>query len=733
MSFRRYGIVVVTSLVLLGHWAQPSRAADPAGYVSDSFKKVARRLADQAGTQLLDKACPDSKPLCASIVVHLKSALIAVIAHDDDGVRGSLKQLFLDGSVAGLVQVSVADLFDATNVPSLQPLAPWIQRCVMAAVSGKPTRNACLPMGSERAGVIALISTCTNSFPVPFCEPVQTLLDRVQNGKAIDPALAIRAFARLMMFPGIDRPDVGIYLERVADFTAHGVDGGLFVATWAFLLSAAPTSDGLLTAATGDLLAYPAITTAVMTSHDDAAITADIVACKRPSTRFDAWKAGRDEFFTSARAAYFAGAKVNWEVLDALAAYDGCAGKDLRAFLRGTRFFAAPLKIAQTLERTAVSALAVSELIDYIRSADEAVVEKRAIQLLSYAVASLGARRLNVRDFAANKITRLDQLVSAERGLRSCEVVLLLRFSHVELPGASTPPTAPVDGKHCFSLLAGKDVDMATLGSDALGKAREALMLDTPGSFTLLNDVPVDMVQRALSQLASGGPAGSSKVVLRIGIDYLVEQVDQLAVKLVGDVAKCETLIGHRFIWQEVDAGCTAHILISVAYKAIADYFWTEGANGGDSAKIGREVYSKLLASPAISSLPIILNVGLGGNYIRGIGTDFWGHDGYGAATVIDKLGLAIYRRVSKDTRFEVGPFAGGFLDAIVRTAADEGTAQRSWLLGVTAGWPRINGLDIGFELHAAAVMPFEFSADRYGYAIGAALVIPFNFVLEHN
>jgi hypothetical protein len=125
----------------------------------------------------------------------------------------------------------------------------------------------------------------------------------------------------------------------------------------------------------------------------------------------------------------------------------------------------------------------------------------------------------------------------------------------------------------------------------------------------------------------------------------------------------------------------------------------------------------------------VIFNVGMGANYIMGSDAT-WGEHGYGTLTLLDKFGLTFYRRDWRAFRFETGPFVGGFLDALIRTAADTGEARRYWLLGYTAGLPKMWSADFGVELHAAAAMPFDLS-NHYGFALGGALVVPFNFVFQ--
>jgi hypothetical protein len=726
--------------------AAPARADDPSSYVSDAFKKVAKRLLEQLASEAIQSACPD-KPLCKLTVVHISDAVDAVFSHDDEAIRSALKQLFLDASIAGLLQVTLADHLEAAQLPTLAPAAPWLLRCFAAVASGKPTREPCLPSASE-LGALRTVAA-TEGVPAEVTAAFQAVIDRASLGKSIDPIAAMHALAQLINAPPIERLDIAIYLERIASFAEQGLDDGLFAATWAYLHRIDVDTDQQLRNAYGRLLLYPGTKTSplMFDSPVIAGAAADIAACPlavragipgfAPDFIAQIWKPARDAFFQQARDAFFNGRAIDWSLLDQLPRYADC-GKDAHALVRFARSFAAPLRASEVLSRLAVPALAAAALIDYVRSADEDQLARRTGAILTYAVAGIGAARLNHGAYVADKlttevdahqqVTAIKGYVSTGQALQSCEVAMVLRALKIELPGAR--PAAKPAAK-CFTLVTGTQVAPASLGPDAAVAARRAVVEGAARS-SVTDDLPIDTILRALDQLIGGNRRSASRALLRIGIDFVASRVEQLALRMIGgDPAVCQTALEDRWLWQKLGAGCVAHVLISVAYKSVADYFWSEGPNHAGAAEVGRDVYRKLLDSPAIGALPLILNVGLGGTYIYN-GGSFWGDHGYGAATVLDKIGLAIYRRVTQRTRFEVGPFAGGFLDAVVRTAANDGVNERYWLLGVTAGWPRLGGLDLGVELHAAAAMPFRFGdTSHYGLAVGAAVVVPFHFILE--
>jgi hypothetical protein len=242
-------------------------------------------------------------------------------------------------------------------------------------------------------------------------------------------------------------------------------------------------------------------------------------------------------------------------------------------------------------------------------------------------------------------------------------------------------------------------------------------------------EVDPAVLTRCARALAEGDTAAARLVLLRAGSDLLAAHLEAVTAEMVGaSEVRCREDRRARTIFSGLGAGCAVHALLKGAYRPVAEYYW---AGGTDAEGLATAGYRGLLADEALRYTPIILNVGLGATVVAGRASQ-WGTGGYAALTVIDKIGVAFYKRLDERNPFEVGAFAGGFLDALVRTAADSGTEHRYWLLGVTAGWPRLGGLDLGLELHAGAAMPFELSSRAaYGFAAGAAMVVPFETVLE--
>jgi hypothetical protein len=244
----------------------------------------------------------------------------------------------------------------------------------------------------------------------------------------------------------------------------------------------------------------------------------------------------------------------------------------------------------------------------------------------------------------------------------------------------------------------------------------------------------VSDLSRALADVQTGNTDGANRTLVRLGVDFLVNEVDDLSDSFfhVSD-ADCERDTKDLSIFSGLGAGCSVRLLLQGAYRPIADWYFQQGGNSTNESTLATSVYESLINSPALDTTPVILNVGLGGTFVAG-SADTWGDHGYAAMTLLDKIGLAFYKYNAKDTRFETGPFAGGFLDALIRTAANDGTAQRYWLLGYTAGFTRMWNVDLGLELHAGAAMPFTLTdSHHYGFAAGGALVVPFNFVFQQQ
>ncbi len=234
-----------------------------------------------------------------------------------------------------------------------------------------------------------------------------------------------------------------------------------------------------------------------------------------------------------------------------------------------------------------------------------------------------------------------------------------------------------------------------------------------------------DLIQAVQDGLEQRG-AEARRRVMRLGADFLVTQVDLLALQLVGsEAARCqEKSLQLRTIFSRIDAACTAHFLIQGAYHPIADFLSAGGISAPGAARLADTTYRQLIQSPALATAPVILNVGLGVNWVSPNHPD----SDFLALTVVDKFGVALLKYNGERTSFEVGPFVGGFLDALVRTAA--GVEEKYWLGGLAAGFPRIAGLDLGVEAHAGGAFTFTLD-EKPRLALGLTVIVPFSTVLD--
>jgi len=226
-----------------------------------------------------------------------------------------------------------------------------------------------------------------------------------------------------------------------------------------------------------------------------------------------------------------------------------------------------------------------------------------------------------------------------------------------------------------------------------------------------------------------GRPEGMRRLLAGAGAVFLVSQVDALTKRFISKTGTdCESDVRTVSIFDPLAAACSAQVLIQGAYRPIAEYV-AQGGDMSDAPALSSSIYRGVLQQPALAFTPLILNVGLGAQYIDAPITGASGESFIGL-TLLDKIGVAFVKHNGESSQFEWGMFVGGFLDALIRTAAD--TEQKYWLLGTTLGWPRIGDTDLGFEVHGALAIPFTFNEDPR-LTLGAAIVVPFSAVLDDD
>ena len=248
----------------------------------------------------------------------------------------------------------------------------------------------------------------------------------------------------------------------------------------------------------------------------------------------------------------------------------------------------------------------------------------------------------------------------------------------------------------------------------------------------------VDLIVKGVTAGAGEQEALSRKLLLDAAAGFLVQQVGVFTDRLVGAAAggcaaERERAQWH-FIWDGLAGPCVVKLLIDGAYRPIAEFIWADDFRftADSAASLADKGYRSLVASPALGHTMLLLNVGLGASFVSarsgpGAGPDPARKE-FVALTLLDKLGFAVARYRSPSSQFEVGPFVGGFLDALARTASD--AADRYWVGGATAGWSRMWGLDLGLQVHGGWAFPFTFHSDPRP-TVGVTLVVPFSYAFE--
>lgn len=726
---------------------------DPGVYVSERFKKLAVRVARDYLADEIARSCPAQAPLCAPLARRLGDAVGAAIEGNDEGVRAALNGLFFEASVLGVVHVTTGETWSGSS-PVLDPTAvrPLVA-CLATSLTGQPSREAC----SVAQGAVELLAALFKRFPCQGGDRAtcEGLVEAARGGRAIEPPMALRALAGLVTSKEIQRPDLRLLLLELAALSERGPEAGLAPALARYLVASHSTRSAASFAAQGLVDFAPGVA-ASRALWEEASLRdwrAVAARCGQPTDGLVAWQMGHQELLERWRRQVLLGQAIDLAPLDRLLEVEArCQDESdaarLRELRRYVRYFTAPLRVRQALARYGTGALAAAAALDHVRTRDAAGLERDLHRTLVYAAATLAQYRLV--DFVlrgeAETGTRLraKDVPLLGDALAACEVAAL-----GVLLGATLPPSdrqIPVPEGQCLSLVDGKprpwqqpDARPPTTPPD------EWLRLKGPALVSLLGflsdkgaggadrdaqrpQVSELVIARVANALAEGEGASARQVLLRAGVDLLAEHLEAVTSDVVGaSEARCRDDLRARSIFTRLGAGCAVHALVTGAYRPVVEYYW---AGGRDAAGLATAGYRGLLARQSLRYTPLILNVGLGATWVTGSSAT-WGHGGYAALTVIDKIGVAFCKRLDERTTFEFGAFAGGFVDALVRTATDSGKEHRYWLLGLTAGWPRVRGLDVGLEVHAGAAMPFELArGSSYGFAAGAAMVVPFDTFL---
>lgn len=721
-------------------------AESPALYVTDQFKTVARNILSKVVAEQIIRACPDHDKICQDMAVPLGQALRAAITSNDPKLKRSLGAFFVKSSIGGLTHALMRDTKESIGLREWESLESRFSQCIAAGLAGSRD-GSCIMSVTDLKPLHSLVGGIDCAQPGLLYKEFCALERRALTHERIEPQSVVRVLADIAIWTGVDRPDLRVYLLGLERLIAFGLDDGVFEAALAFLADDKSMQDRVF-ALVNYSSANPTIR--LWDPEEDSTWAAAISSCGFPIEPFSSWQKARDEahWVEEARRAFLSGVPIKVEPMEALLRYspNTCAKTDsakvIRQLRKFTHYALAPLRLQETLSRYQLPALAAAALLDYVRTDDESEFQRNLLRTFLHGVAHSGHKKLILKGLeleTRNPAVRITSstLPTMTQAQQSCE----LRAGAALLGFTRTSETV-----QCYSFSQSIWIAAPALPPSVKGlPSRDWLIehadeLESTFAPLLVPEFPesfkykipdAETLKQVLSALKSGRWSAVSSSLTQPAIDFLVEQLEGLTKDWLGDDAgECLKQSQGTSIFFRRDGACTLHLLIQSAYRPIADYFW-QSSGVGTGATPAQAVYDRLLASPAINRLPIILNVGLGANYIRG-NSAVWGRHGYSALSVIDKAGVAFYKRTTSETEWEVGAFAGGFLDALARTATNEGESERFWLLGLTAGWTRLPHLPFGLEVHVAEAMPLRLNAkNRYGKTVGAAIVVPWSAFLR--
>jgi len=250
----------------------------------------------------------------------------------------------------------------------------------------------------------------------------------------------------------------------------------------------------------------------------------------------------------------------------------------------------------------------------------------------------------------------------------------------------------------------------------AVGNGR--YLLASPKSIDL--PAAAQLVLRAAGQTDAAEPMNEALLLLArgdledAGARVLSQAGTRLFAAVRDQLARDKSRLGDHVV--VIDA------VIEAAFEPLTEIF-----AGGDRqvilGNLANQALTHALEDQSLNRTPLLVRVGLGGTW-----TDLGGRRV--SLTVLDQFGLALKRGGVHE--LYVGVFAGGFIDALIRTQTD-GTARNFWVTGVTAGVTRLSEtLPLGIELHAGGALPFtDLAHGPRSWMGGLSLLVPIDLVLD--
>lgn len=726
-----------------------SAADSPSAYVSDQFKVVATRVLSKIVADEIKKACEKKGPACAAMAEPLGDAIQAAIDSNQPKLKQSLNAFFMNSSAGALIQTIGKDASGLMTSPEWPVLSARFNACISSTLAGrKAARESCRFSQADLAAAKELIDI--ESCEKPNIDPIANFCDlkkRAVRGESIPPGVVALALADVA--GKANRADLRVYFFSLQRFLDYGLADGLFGPTKEFLLADTDTvknAEVLIDSLPGDPKSI------ILSTAGDEGFSSAIATCGLSKDPYEQWRVIRDTgaWLETSRHAFLGGQRVDLASLDSLLAYDqsrcanGSAKKKIARLKDAVNYLIAPIKMHQAISEYGPAALGAAALIDYARTNDEAEFRRNLVRILGYEFNRATYKRLILgrllKESSDDPLTRVT--IQGLSALPPVETVCELRDVEIII-GLPRTTQGPV----CYSLATGSLVAVSTLATVATGipssewlqqhagtleSAANRLLSVKVSSAVVLSVPEAEALSETIRYLKRGKLDVATSFIVQSAVEFLVDRTSAAAKDWL-QVKTDDCLSNAHSHWTFLgwDRGCTLYVVAQSAYGPLVDYFTIQASSNGQTAEVAQSFYENLLASPALARLPIILNVGLGVNVIRGSDA-VWGSRKYATFTVIDKIGLAVYKRTAPNYEFEIGPFAGGFLDALARTASNDGKSNRYWLLGGTMGFPRMFGWPFGLEVHVAEAMPFTLNAkDHYGLAYGGALVIPWNMFFK--
>jgi hypothetical protein len=765
---RRLTLLFVSSLAFLAALSS-TRPASAQIQVSDQFKQVANTLAKRFVAEELTHACDKSDgttdPICTAVVASLSEVFNAAIDGklDDGTIALALRKQFslvAQASAAELARRYVGTLM-LTPAPasgcSATGIAEPIVQCIVArAYKTKTAKTDCQPALNALAKVV---TSCGGAPPAPTADLntwIHAAADALRSSK--DSYAAVMILTQLAQLA--DRGPTSMY-DIVHAAALRDEDLLMDVAD--------PTRDALF---------YDNVVDAIRDS-DKAGECSGGAAAK---ARAEAWKQARQPTFRAIADAV-AGmrplppemAKLPDDVPDPRctdpAAPLTTAVSKLRRF---ARVFRTDVTVGSTVQQVLLPAMLVAILVDYIAQQDDAQLQHDladfALEALARAIAAHDADDIgcaadplkhtltctpmgggkSVGVYVPQGVTTRPQfddyaLAVEERhypvaARRTCLYQAASALLTGSFPTVTVAPRVcrQIDGSlagtvfepHLVSkdgglaewddqFSSGVTIDYASLRLTGTLTAQGGFDLVTARLSALVHDLHIgelDSVVELLQAYRSGFASAGQRAFLLRAADVLRPHLQAFLDAHVAPLTWCQEGNHANGI------ACAERVLTEAAYEPVMGYVAAPGRADADAHALAQKLYTELDKLDPLGSTPLLFNIGPGATGIAQLGKDSKGNltvlSSSGHLTLLDKFGLAY--RFGDRNQWEVGGFAGGFLDAIIRAAAQGSNAVQYWIVGGTFGFRKIStDWPLGLEAYVGEAIPFDLT--QFGNAVGTA------------